>query len=123
VDPVTRQRRSPRFPVPIWNVFDRVRLGLPRTNNAAESWHNRIQRSLKKHMSFIRVVEFFKSQQANSENEWILLSKGESVSKLNKEQVKRDDILFNLVDNYNKNRWKDHLNSVEKNMGTERKIV
>ncbi len=74
-------------------------------------------------MSFIRVVEFFKSQQANSENEWILLSKGESVSKLNKEQVKRDDILFNLVDNYNKNRWKDHLNSVEKNMGTERKIV
>ena len=72
-------------------------------------------------MSLIRVVEFFKMQQSNSENEWTILSKGEWICKFSKEQIKRDARLYKLVDNYNKNKWRDHLNSVEKNMGNERK--
>jgi hypothetical protein len=41
--------------------------------------------------------------------------------KFNKYQVNKDERLYNLVINYNKNKWKDHLNSVEKNMGDCRK--
>jgi hypothetical protein len=50
-------------------------------------------------MSFIRIVEFFKMQQSNSENDWIILSMDEWICKFSKEQVKRDSKLFNLVDN------------------------
>jgi hypothetical protein len=119
VNPSTNQRKSPRYPVSMWNVFERVKDGLPRTNNAAESWHSRIQQELKKHTSFVRVVEFFKLQQSKSENEWLLLSRGDSLTKFNKSQIKKDENIFKLVSNYNKKNWKDHLNGIALNMGSK----
>ena len=34
------------FPHNIWNVYDRVIAGLPRTKNPVEGWHNCFQRSV-----------------------------------------------------------------------------
>ena len=31
-------RRSPRFSLDLWNCFDTVREGLPKTNNSVEGW-------------------------------------------------------------------------------------
>ena len=36
---------NPLFPLDIWNVYDRVVGGLPRTTNCAEGWHNAFQGS------------------------------------------------------------------------------
>lgn len=35
-------RDKPRFSMNLWNVYDRVKNDLPRTNNAVESWHSKI---------------------------------------------------------------------------------
>ena len=36
-----RPRARPRFPIELWNMFDRTREELPRTNNHVEGWHRR----------------------------------------------------------------------------------
>ena len=33
-------RASPHFDIAFWNLYDRVLQRLPRSNNAAEGWHN-----------------------------------------------------------------------------------
>jgi hypothetical protein len=43
---IGRQRRGhprahPRFPIEMWNMFNRTREELPRTNNHVEGWHRR----------------------------------------------------------------------------------
>jgi hypothetical protein len=37
--PTANGRRAPRFSLDLWNVFDAVVDGLPKTNNACEGWH------------------------------------------------------------------------------------
>ena len=34
------ERVEPRFPIKIWNLHERVKKGLPTTNNGVEVWHN-----------------------------------------------------------------------------------
>ena len=34
-----RGRRSPNFPIEMWNCFQKAKDGLPKTNNAVEGWH------------------------------------------------------------------------------------
>jgi hypothetical protein len=36
----------PRFEINIWNMYDRIRSDLPKTNNSVEAWHNSFQKSL-----------------------------------------------------------------------------
>ena len=40
------RRRRPKFPLSWWNVYNRVQMDLPRTNNSVEGWHNAFQGSL-----------------------------------------------------------------------------
>lgn len=44
--PSTRGRRRtipPRYPVPLWNMYEATRTGQHRTNNISEGWHNRFR--------------------------------------------------------------------------------
>ena len=43
---IRNRRRDPKFPHNLWNVFDRVAAGLPRTNNNIEGWHRRMGASV-----------------------------------------------------------------------------
>ena len=40
-----RSRRQPCFPPSMWNMYDRLSEGLPRTNNSVEAWHLAFQNS------------------------------------------------------------------------------
>ena len=45
--PMTNNRsRRPKFPLSWWNIFNRVQMDLPRTNNSVEGWHTAFQGSL-----------------------------------------------------------------------------
>ena len=50
LDPSGVGRLKARLPIPSWNLFDRVLLKLPSTNNCVEPWHSQISASTKKHL-------------------------------------------------------------------------
>ena len=51
-------RKSPSFPVALWNVSQRLADALPRTNNSVEGWHNGFQRTLMcSHPSVWKLIE------------------------------------------------------------------
>lgn len=55
---------SPRFPINMWVMFDRVRGQLPRTNNSLEAWHNSFQRTLDcHHPSIFKLIDRLKKEQ------------------------------------------------------------
>ena len=37
---IITERVGPRFPIKAWNFHERVKKGLPTTNNGVEVWHN-----------------------------------------------------------------------------------
>ncbi|MCP3667293.1 MAG: hypothetical protein GY696_33165, partial [Gammaproteobacteria bacterium] len=68
-------RRQPTFPIPVWNVYDRVLAGKARTNNAVEAWHRGVQQAFQCHYPTI----------------W------KFIKKLGTEQKKRDTVIENMV--------------------------
>ena len=61
-------RVNPRFPIPIWNVHDRVADGLPRTNNSVEGWHGAFQQCVDCHHPSIRkIIDHFRKEQDHVE--------------------------------------------------------
>lgn len=60
-----RNRRAPRFPVSMWNMYDRVVEDLPRTNNSLEGWHNHMQANITSfHPNIWKFLEVLKREQA-----------------------------------------------------------
>ncbi len=39
LDPIGRQKK-PLYPIDEWNVYQRTKDNMPRTNNAVEGWHS-----------------------------------------------------------------------------------
>ena len=60
-------REIPRFPISSWNLFDRVFLKLPRTNNAIESWHSRLKSDVKKEMTLNKVIGLLRDEQSKTD--------------------------------------------------------
>lgn len=60
-----RNRRSePRFLIQIWNMYDRVVDGLPRTNNSVEGWHHAFQKTVDcHHPSIFKLIDHFRQEQ------------------------------------------------------------
>ncbi|RMZ97756.1 mule transposase domain [Brachionus plicatilis] len=74
---ILTQRVIPLYSIETWNVFDRVKRRLPRTNNNVENWHSRIQADVRKKMNMLMVVEILRLEQSKSENDYAILSIGE----------------------------------------------
>ncbi|CAF0844492.1 unnamed protein product [Brachionus calyciflorus] len=87
-----------------WNVYERVKLNLPRTNNNVESWHSRIKPDARKNLTISKVVELFRLEQSNMEADLIKLLKGEILAKQSKRQIKKDYSIKRFVENYEKSR-------------------
>lgn len=73
-----------RFPIELWNLHERVKLDLPRTNNNVESWHSRIKPDSCKNLTVKKVVEFFRLEQNNMETDLVLLFNGEQIKVIKK---------------------------------------
>ncbi|XP_066963162.1 uncharacterized protein [Macrobrachium rosenbergii] len=58
-------RRTPRFPVSTWNMYDLVVDDIPRTNNSLEGWHDHMQASITSfHPNIWKCLEVLKREQA-----------------------------------------------------------
>jgi hypothetical protein len=62
------RRGNPRFPIVLWNVYDRLADGLPRTNNSVKAWHRSFQRTIDcHHPSLFKLIEQFRKEQDHVE--------------------------------------------------------
>lgn len=49
---------EPRFPIALWNMFERVSGNMPKNNNSLEAWHNSFQKALDcQHPSVFRLID------------------------------------------------------------------
>ena len=56
-------RRGPRFPLKLWNVYERVEM--PRTNDDVEGWHTSFQSGVgAHHPNFWRFLDVLKREQS-----------------------------------------------------------
>jgi hypothetical protein len=63
-------RKEPMFPIPCWNLYNRILTDKARSTNSVEAWHCTITPDSKKKLTLFEVIELFKREQSNSEN-WI----------------------------------------------------
>lgn len=62
---VAGTQRDPIFPVALWNQYQNVLQGLPRTNNAVEGWHNAFHGTIGgNHPTYWRFVEALKKEES-----------------------------------------------------------
>jgi hypothetical protein len=59
-----RQRRSPKFPIKLWNCYDLIKNDIRRTNNAIEGWHNSFKSILNAvHPSIWKFIDALKKEE------------------------------------------------------------
>ncbi|XP_068204154.1 uncharacterized protein [Palaemon carinicauda] len=77
--------RRPRFPLPLWNVFERFQMGLPRTNNAVEGWHTAFQGSLScSHPTVWLLIEALRKEESLQRTKYLGIMSGEPLRKKKK---------------------------------------
>ncbi|CAF1011078.1 unnamed protein product, partial [Brachionus calyciflorus] len=124
------RQMSPRFPIELWNLHDRVKLDLPRTNNDIESWHSRIKTEYRNNLTVNKVIAFFRFEQNNIKLDLLLLFTGSLIksisSKVKKqeEKIKRQEIenLITVDESLNSSNDSNLMfwNLIEKDLSEER---
>lgn len=104
-------RSLPRFPIKIWNLYDRLLTDLPRTNNSIEAWHKSFELDVKKHPTVAKLVEHFRKEQKNTHIVCTQLLCANDKIKRKKCEIEKDEHIKSIVLSYNKN---DCLNYLEK---------
>ena len=108
-----------RFLITEWNVYDRIMMELPRTNNPLEALNMAINKSLAKNKATIwDVIEALHLEESGARLKMAASERGDSVrqQKIYKDSSER---LYNLADNYEKD-WKhrkmEYLEKVQRSL-------
>ncbi|CAF1137041.1 unnamed protein product [Brachionus calyciflorus] len=92
IGPIKKDKRSsPRFPIEFWNLNERVKQDLPRTNNNVESWHSRIKSDTRHNLTVNKVVDFFHLEQNNMETDLLLLFSGNQLKSVSNKIKKHEE--------------------------------
>ncbi|RMZ99838.1 hypothetical protein BpHYR1_051722 [Brachionus plicatilis] len=101
-------RKDPRFDRELWNCYTRTCLGLPRTNNNLEGWHNALQSTIKSHPHLLSLITSLKLEQCNTENEYVKLCTGQ-VNKRKPLFIKLEDQIGKIVSDFSPLKILDYL--------------
>ena len=95
-----QSRRTPPFPIRIWNMYIRVISKLARTNNSIEGWHNAFNSGLNcPHPNFIKLLAYLQREQSLQEANLVKWEAGEK-SKISKLSETRNERILTLVEGY-----------------------
>ena len=95
-----QSRRTPPYPIRIWNMFVRVISRTARTNNAVEGWHNAFKSGVNcPHPSFIKLLNHWQREQSLQEANVVKLEAGEisSISKSSETEMRESSILSRIT--------------------------
>ena len=104
-----------RFPINLWNLYERVQQNLPRTNNSVESWHGTISESNNSHLTVNKCIDLFKLEQSNTENWLVHLESGLVVKRKNK-TILKDEMILNVLNTYKLENITSYLENMSFNM-------
>jgi len=85
----------------MWNQTERLRTGLPRTNNMIEGWHRGVQASLDaEHPSIWKCISLFKKEEVLAVLQSQQLTAGQPGRREKRDQVAKTNRLLSLYENY-----------------------
>lgn len=98
------QRKRPLFAIDLWNMYGLTLVGIPRTNNNVEGWHNRIN-SLGSwlHPKIFKFISDMMKEQKIVDLKVIQINAGEKPEKRARKYERLDERLLHLVESYNEN--------------------
>ena len=98
-----------RFMIKDWNVFKRVQMKLPRTNNPVEGFHNALNRTVnKENPTLWNVLKAFQDEETQARMKLNHFNRGEK-PKQAAIFKKINENLHNMVMNYDPEGRKDHM--------------
>ena len=79
---LNRSRRTPPYPIRLWNLYTRVNLEVARTNNSVEGWHSGFQSGIScTHPSFTRLIRFIQAKLAKWESGEAIIQYNQSIAR------------------------------------------
>ena len=95
-DKKDKTRKTPRFPISSWNVFQRVIDDEDRTNNPVESWHSQFKMGLKKKLTLAKLIFLLILEQGKVKKNIAQLDSGLVIKKKKKlfKKMKKLNILY-----------------------------
>ena len=94
-------RRHPRFSIASWNMFDRVRNNLARTNNAVEAWHRGLGATLEVNNPTIwKFIDAMRTKFRVQEREIEALIAGNAPHRRRPQWQRLDQRLHTICDRY-----------------------
>ncbi|CAG8524215.1 3400_t:CDS:2 [Dentiscutata heterogama] len=110
-------RGSPLFPPKLWSVHDSVDLGIPRTQNAVEGWHNRWATLVGgSRVSVFSIVQKMQREQLLVESQIECTFYGESRPKQKWSLVERERRIMTIVNDRNNRLLIDFLEAIAHNL-------
>jgi hypothetical protein len=110
-------RKPAMFPVEIWNVYERVHEGLPRTNNALEGWHAAFLNRMRcRHPNIWKFIMKLRDEQAFSEIlfQQAVIGAGESIRR--KKYIDLDKRIKTIVLDFYNRSIMDYLKGIAANL-------
>lgn len=110
-------RRTPAFPIPLWNVHAPTLDGLPRTNNNVEGWHRRFSGHLLcNHPTVWKLISALQLEEKEVEQRAERLAAGEEGPRRKKKYVDVDRRLRRLCQTFEARTPQDFLRGVAYNL-------
>ena len=95
-------RVIPTFPIPTWNLYQRVKDDKPRVTNSVEAWHQVMTPDIKANMDIESLVEIFRKEQGQTDT-WVAQLSTGMEHKKRKESIEYNRRLKLIVLDYNEN--------------------
>jgi len=117
--------RPPKFPPQFWSVFDRTALGLPRTQNVVESWHNRLNVLVgTPHPNpYALVDQFRKEEHSVSGDISCLLLSGGSQTARKKRYLEKEKKIIELLEQRNSMSTLEFLERIDYRMKAANNLI
>lgn len=107
------RRTVPRFPIALWNQYDRVINDLPRSNNAVEGWHQAFNNMLViAHPSTPRLARKLRQEQHSAALSRRQIELGQSLPKKKKKYVQMTAALKTIASDYNNRDSQQYLSDI-----------
>ncbi|CAF4368619.1 unnamed protein product [Rotaria sp. Silwood2] len=110
-------RKNPQFQHQLWNIYDRVVAGVPRSNNAVEGWHNAFASRVSiNHPNIIKLTEKIRREQSKFEIDIAKILQGHQVKTQKACYRKLDERIERVLTTYDSSQLDQYLSNIAANI-------